>query len=165
MVADTGPRRSDLQVALAQVDGALDHTRPRRVQRHVEDPPAYLTDRLGVPPSTPAGQAVWCHHAMPIESFLDRNDADRPRWTGWSPQADRTRREIALADRLLQTSDAPTDPVEWEEIADQATTLYKQALRHAAEQRAAIQRHGPFTQPEWTPGIEAPKRQGPEISL
>ena len=166
VVADTAPWRNDLQVALAQVDGALDDTRPRRVQRHVEDPPAYLSDRLGAPPSTPAGQAVWCHHAQPIEAFVDRNDGDRPRWTGWSPQTDRTRREIALADRLLQTDNHAPDPVEWAKIADQAATLYKRAVRHVAEQRAAARRHAPFTQPEWTPGVETtPERRGPELSL
>ncbi|MHB1533292.1 MAG: hypothetical protein ACYC1D_01510, partial [Acidimicrobiales bacterium] len=48
------------------------------------------------------GRAVWCHHALPLEAALDRNDGVSPTWTGWSQQANRARREIEIADQLLQ---------------------------------------------------------------
>ena len=68
-IADHAPRRKELETTLAQVDAALEHTRPERVHALAEDPPPYLVRLLGPAPSSPAGQAVWCHHALRIEAF------------------------------------------------------------------------------------------------
>ena len=67
------------------------------------DPSPDLLDHIGEPPALAAGRAVWCHHALPIEAALDRNDGVSSQ-KGWSPQTDRARQEIAVADRLLEAN-------------------------------------------------------------
>jgi hypothetical protein len=58
---DSAPARRALESALTQLDDALDHTRPDRVRALADKPPSDLVERLGRPPSSPAGGAVWCH--------------------------------------------------------------------------------------------------------
>ena len=165
-IADTAPRRKELESTLAQFDAALEHTRPERVRAHAEDPPPYLVRLLGLAPSSPAGQAVWCHHALCIEAFVDRNDEVSPPSTGWSRQADRARQEITIADRLLETSDHAGDPTEWAKLAGQADTLRKEAHRQVIAQRALESRMSPFPQKQWSPGIDnSAAPGGPELSL
>jgi hypothetical protein len=82
---------------------------------------------------------VWCHHALDIEAALDRNDGASPPWTGWSPQTDLARRQIAIADRVLQASNDCPGPTEWAELAEQAGTVFDQ-VRRAERDRAASQR-------------------------
>ena len=71
--ADAGHKQ--LNATLAQFDAALDHTRADRVRALADDPLAHLVERLGPVPGSPAGRAVWCHHALGIEAVLDRSDA------------------------------------------------------------------------------------------
>ncbi len=126
VITDSAPRRNELASTIAQLDAALDHTRPERVHALAGEPPADQVERLGEPPRSAAGRAVWCHHAQPIEAALDRNDGISPPWTGWS-HSDRARQEIAVADRLLEAKSGATNPTEWAELAQQAGTLWEQA--------------------------------------
>jgi hypothetical protein len=82
---------------------------------------------------------VWCHHALDIEAAVDRNDGRSPPWTGWSPQTDLARHQIAIADRVLQASSDRPGPTEWAELAQQAGTVLDQ-VRRAERDRAASQR-------------------------
>jgi hypothetical protein len=88
-ITDSAPRRQELASSLAQLDAALDHARPQRLLALVSDPSPDLVKRLGEPPESAAGRAVWCHHALPIEAALDRNDGVTPPRTGWSQHDDR----------------------------------------------------------------------------
>ena len=134
-ITDSAPRRREFETATAQLDAALDYTRPQRVQALICDPSPDLAKRLGEPPASAAGRAVWCHHALPIEAFLDRNDGVRPPRAGWSQHDDRARQEIAVADRLLEAKSAVTNPTEWAELAQQARSLREQALRDLRARR------------------------------
>jgi hypothetical protein len=129
-IADLVAQRQELGTTLAQVDAALDRTRPARVAALAEDPPGHLVQRIGPAPGTPAGRAVWCHHAHDIEADLDRNDGAIPPWTGWSPQTDLARRQIAIADCVLQASNDRPGPTEWAELAQQAGAGSDQAPLH-----------------------------------
>lgn len=96
----------------------LDHTRPDRINALVEQPPPHLVERLGPPPPSPAGRPVWCHHALVIEAFLDRNEGELL----FSPYGQRTvraRQEIAL---LIGPS-TPTSkcPIPWNGPEPQST--------------------------------------------
>ncbi len=149
--AAVAAERQELGTTLAQVDAALDRTRPDRVAALADDPPDHLRRRIGPPPGTPAGRAVWCHYALDIEADLDRNDGASPPWTGWSPQTDLARRQIAIADRVLQASSERPGPTEWAELAQQAGIVLDQLLR-AERDRAARQRTpGHWQQPNPTP--------------
>ena len=121
-ITDSAPRRREFETATAQLDAALDYTRPQRVHALMSDPSPDLVKRLGEPPASATGRAVWCHHALPIEAALDRNDGVSPPRTGWSQHDDRARQEIAVADRLLEAKSAVTNPTEWAELAQQAGT-------------------------------------------
>jgi hypothetical protein len=138
-IADVAAQRQELGATLAQVDAALDRTRPDRVAALADGPPDHLVARIGPVPGTPAGRAVWCHHALDIEAALDRNDGRSPPWTGWSPQTDLARHQIAIADRVLQASSDRPGPTEWAELAQQAGTVLDQ-VRRAERDRAASQR-------------------------
>ncbi|MDA8044806.1 MAG: AAA family ATPase [Actinomycetota bacterium] len=135
-IADVTPQRRQLDSTLAQIDAALDHSRPDRVADLADSPPQHLVARIGPPPQSAAGRAVWCHHALDIEAILDRNDGRSPAWTGWSPHTDRARRQIAVADRVLETRTAWPQPAEWAELAEQAGAILDQTQR-AQRNRAA----------------------------
>jgi hypothetical protein len=138
-LADVAVPRQEIGTTLAQVDAALDRTRPDRVAALADDPPDHLVARIGPAPATLAGRAVWCHHALDIEAAFDRNDGASPPWTGWSPQTDLARRQIVIADRVLQASSDRPGPTEWAELAEQAGTVLDQ-VRRAERDRAARQR-------------------------
>jgi hypothetical protein len=158
--------RQELGTTLAQVDAALDRTRPDRVAALADDPPDHLHRRIGPPPGTPAGRAVWCHYALDIEAALDQNDGALPPWTGWSPQTDLARRQIAIADRVLEASSERPGPTEWAELAEQAAAVFDQVLQ-AERDRAASQRTpGQWRQAHPGPWIApAAARPGPGIDL
>ena len=125
--ADAG--RKQLKATLAQFDAALDHTRADRVRALADDPPAHLVERLGTVPGSPAGRAVWCHHALGIEAVLDRGDGLGAPPPVQSPVMGRARQDVAIADRLLQSSADLADPASWAELAGQAAALRKEAQR------------------------------------
>ncbi len=125
--ADTG--RKQLEAALAQFDAALDHTRAGRVRALAEDPPAHLVERLGPVPTSPAGRAVWCHHALGIEAVLDRSDGLGAPPSGRSPVMGRAHQEVAIADKLLHASVDLADPAGWADLAGQAAALRNEAER------------------------------------
>jgi hypothetical protein len=151
-ISGSAPERKELETALAQLDAALDATRPDRALALADEPPSHLVERLGRPPGSPAARGVWCHYALGIEATLDRNDGKSPPWTGWSQQTQAAREEIAVADRLLETSIAP-EPAEWADLAREAATLREHVHRSAALRQVAQQlltaRAG---QPQWSPG-------------
>jgi hypothetical protein len=127
------------------------------------DPSPDLVERLGEPPVSAAGQAVWCHHALPVEAALDRNDGVSPP-SGWIPQADRVRQEIALADRLLDAKSGGVDPTGWAELAQQAATIRMQAVRDLRARNTFQQTMSPTPQPVYHLGIDCSAGPwGPEI--
>jgi hypothetical protein len=163
-IADISPQRKDLDTKLAQIDAALDRTRPDRVAALAENPPEHLVRRIGPAPSTPAGRAVWCHHALDIEAVRDRNDSRSPRWTGWRARTDRARHEIAVADRVLEAGNDRPEPIDWARLAQQAGVILDRALR-VERNRAATERTGQWQQPRRTPWIDpAAERPEPGIS-
>ena len=109
---------------------------------------------------------MWCHHALPIEAALDRNDGVSPPRTGWSRQNDRARQEIAVADRLLEAKSGAINPTEWAELALQAGTLREQALRDLRVRTAYQETMSPTHQAEHHLSIDYSVRPGgPEIGL
>jgi hypothetical protein len=126
------------RTTLAQLDEALDHTRAERVQRLSEEPPAHLVGAFGPAPSTPAGRAVWCHHALGIEAALDRHDGADPSWQGWSQQTLLARKDIAVADRFLDVVPIPPDPdpATWAETAADAAEVREELHRQIAVRSA-----------------------------
>ena len=163
VITDRAPRRNELAYTLVQLDAALDQTRPERVHALTDEPPAHQVERLGEPPRA-VGRAVWCHHALPIEAALDRNDGLSPPLTGWSRHDDRARQEIAVADRLLEAKSGRTNPTEWAELAQHAGTLREQALRDLRVRRAYQETMAPNHQAEHHLSIDYSVRPGgPEI--
>jgi conjugative relaxase-like TrwC/TraI family protein len=165
-IADNSAQRSQLDTTVAQIDAALDRTRPDRIAALAEAPPQHLVVPLGPVPDTPAGRAVWCHHALHIEALLDLNDGCSPASNGWSPQTDRARHQIAIADRVLSAGGDRPDPTEWADLAGRADSILDQVRRvqrdHAATQRAAQRPQEPFP----TPWIDTEAERGhPGISL
>ena len=164
-INESAPRRIELTSILAQLDGALDHTRAERVHALADEPPTYQVERLGALPRSAAGRAVWCHHALPIEAALDRHDGLGPPPTGWSRHDDRARQEIAVADRVLEATSDRMNPAEWAELAEQAGTLREQALRDLRARHAHQETMSP-TQAEHHLHIDhAVRPGGPEIGL
>ena len=92
----------------ALLDAALDGTRPARVEALAGRPPPYLLDRLGPPPASAAGRAVWCHLATGIEAVLDRNGEAGPLRSASDYRT--SRRHIILADRYLSQAASTADP-------------------------------------------------------
>ncbi|HVA73753.1 MAG TPA: MobF family relaxase [Acidimicrobiales bacterium] len=165
---DSTPQRQELATGLAQFDAALDHIRPQRVHALVSDPPPDLVKRLGQPPESVAGRAVWCHHALPVEAALDRNDGISPPWTGWSQQTDRARREIKIADQHLKLVYEPggINPAEWAELAQRAATISEQVVRDLRIRNTFEQTMTPAHQAEHHLGIDrSVGLRGPEIDL
>jgi hypothetical protein len=143
-----------LDATLAQIDSALDRTRPDRVAALTDDPPEHLVAPIGSVPNTPAGRALWCHHALEVEAAVDRNDGRTPAWSGWSQQTDRARHEIAVADRVLEASSDRANPTEWAELAQHAGAILDR-VRRAERSRAATQAMGlRRQQPPRTPWID-----------
>jgi len=153
-IAAMAPKGKELETALAQLHAALDCTRPDRVLALADELPPHLVERLGKPPGSPAGRAVWCHYARGIEATLDRNDGKSPPWTGWSQQMQAAKEEIAVADRLLETSVAP-EPTEWANLAREAASLREHLHRRAGARHVAQQlltaRAG---HSQWSPGTD-----------
>ncbi len=165
VITDSAPRRNELANTLAQLDGALEHTRAERAHALANEPPTYQIERLGEPPRSAAGRAVWCHHALPIEAALDRNDGVSPPRTGWGRQDDRARQEIAVADRLLEAKSGAINPTEWAELAQQAGTLREQALRDLRARRAYQKTMSPTHQEHHLSIDYSIRPGGPEIGL
>ena len=99
-----------------------------------------MVQRIGAAPDTPAGKAVWCHHALDIEATIDRSGGRIPAWIGWSPQNDWVRRQIAVADRLLESSNDLAGPAQWTELAQQAGAVLSElvSLRFVDQGRNAL---------------------------
>jgi len=162
VVAELAVQRREIDTTLGQIDAALAHTRPDRVAALADDPPEHLVTRIGPVPNTPAGRAVWCHHALDIEATLDRNGGRSPAWGGWSPQTDRARHQIAVADRVLEASSDRPEPGEWAGLAQQAAAVLDE-VRRAERNRSARRVPGP---PHRSPRIDpAAERRQPSRSL
>ena len=164
-LAAAGPEHHELVTSLAQLDGSLDLTRPDRIHALVDEPPSHLVERLGSPPASSAGQAVWCQHALAVEAVLDRNDGVLPPSTQ-SQRNVRARQDIALADRCLDTASETFDPTEWAELAQQAAVLRDQLHRNVRGQAAINQRIAQTQEAQRHPrmdNVAAPR--GLELSL
>ena len=156
--------RNQLKATLAQFDAALDHTRADRVRALADDPPAYLLERLGPVPTSSAGRAVWCHHALGTEAVLD-SEALGATPTRQSPVMARARLEVAIADRLLHSNADLADPATWAELAGQAGALRNEVQRRVMA-RATIDRltAGQNAQRSHSMGAD-PAQRGPELSV
>ena len=164
-IAAAGPEHHELVTSLAQLDGALDLTRPDRIHTLVDEPPSHLVERLGSPPASPAGQAVWCHHALAVEAVLDRNDGVLPPSTHSQGNV-RARQDIALADRCLDTASDTFDPTKWAQLAQQAASVRDQLQQNVRVQAAINHRIAQTQEAHRHRGIDnvaAPR--GPELSL
>ncbi len=161
--ADAG--RKQLKATLAQFDAALDHTRADRVRALADDPPAHLVERLGRAPGSPAGRAVWCHHALGIEAVLDRNDALGAPAPGQSSAMARARQEVAIADRLLHSSADLADPAGWAKLAGQAAALRNEAQRLVTARATIGRLMAPAQQVQPSHGMGDAAQRGPELSL
>jgi hypothetical protein len=160
--ADAGRKR--LKATLAQFDAALDHTRADRVRALADDPPAYLIGRLGPVPSSSAGRAAWCHHALGIEAALD-SEALGATPTRQSPAMARARLEVAIADRLLHLNGDMADPAGWAELVGQAAAL-RNEMQRLVTARATIGRLvAPAQQVQPSRGMGDAAQQGPELGL
>ena len=164
-ITAAAPERQELETSLAQLDGCpRPHPlRPRPSARR--RPPPHLVERLGSPPSSPAGRAVWCHHALAVEAVLDRNEGARQP-TSRIQQTSRARQEIALADRFLYTGTDRSDPTGWAQAALHASQLVDK-VHHDLRVRRTIDRlTTPTRGPQWTPdvGVPAPN-SGPELGV
>jgi conjugative relaxase-like TrwC/TraI family protein len=165
-IKDSAPNRKEFETTLAQLEAALDHTRPQRVHALSSDPSPDLVRRLGEPPASAAGRAVWCHHALPVEAALDRNDGVSTSWTGWSRLTDRVRQEIVIADCLLEARSDGLNPTDWAELAQQAARIREAAVRDLRVRKAFEQTMSPTHQPEYHLGIDySAGPRGPEIGL
>jgi hypothetical protein len=164
-IAAAGPEHHELVTRLAQIGGALDLTRPDRIHTLVDEPPSHLVERLGSPPASPAGLAVWCHHAFAVEALLDRNDGVTQPSTH-SQRDVRARQDIALADRCLDTASDTFDPNEWVELAQQAAALRDQLHRSVRVQAANNQRIAQTQDAQRHPRIDnVAASRWPELSL
>jgi hypothetical protein len=165
VMADLAPQRKQLGLRLAQIDAALERTRPDRIAAIADNPPEHLVSRIGPAPRTPAGRAVWCHHALDIETAVDRSDGRSPGWSGQSQQAREARRQIAVADRVLRVATDRLRPSEWAELAQQAGAVLDQA-RRAERIRNTGQTVSQWQRPRPTPWIDAEAgRREPGVSL
>jgi hypothetical protein len=108
---------------------------------------------------------VWCHHALPVEAALDRNDGVSPPWTGWSQQTDRARREIKIADQLLEVEPAGTNTAAWADLARRASTIREQLVRDLRVRHTVEQSRTPTPQPVHHLDINYSASRGPEIGL
>jgi hypothetical protein len=162
---DSRPRHHQLESALTQLDAGLDHTRPQRVHALADQAPSHHVDRLGEPPHSPAGRAVWCHHALPIEAVLDRNDGFSPPWTGWNPQTDRARKEITVADWHLESKADGINPSEWAELAEQASTIRDDMIKDLRVRQAHQQTIQPHQVEHHLHIDHSARPAGPQLSL
>jgi hypothetical protein len=150
---------------LVQFDAALDHTRAGRVRALADDSPAHLVERLGPVPTSSAGRAVWCHHALGFEAVLDRSDAMGAPPRAPSPVMVRARQDVAIADRLLHSSADVADPAGWAELAGQAAALRDEAQRLIVA-RAKIDRLlAPAQRVQASREMGDVAQRGPELSL
>jgi hypothetical protein len=164
-ITNHAPARGALETSLTQLDGALDHTRPDRVRALADQPESDLVERLGPAPSSRAGRAVWCHHALAIEAILDRKNSATLASTH-SQRTAHARQEITIADRRLDTSIDSSDPAEWAKLAQQAATLRDELHRNIRLQAAVDRRIAQSQQAQRHPAVDtfaAPR--GPELSL
>lgn len=164
-IADSAPKQQRLQSTLEQIDAALNRTRAARVAALADQPPAYLIARIGPAPKSPAGKAVWCHHALAIEAALDRT-AGLPSGGGRSRRTDLARHQILVADRVLEVSSEKNTPAGWAELAQQAAVVLDQVRRVESGRVSRQVAAGQLRQPEPAPWIErAAAQTHPGISL
>jgi len=134
-IADQAPNRKRLDTALGQIAASLDRTLPNRVAALADHAPEHLVARIGAAPTSGAGRAVWCHHALAIEAFLDQTDGRFPNGTLRSLRTERARQQILLADRLLKNGPERDVPAEWANLTQQASAILDQ-VRRAERSRA-----------------------------
>jgi len=164
-IAEQEPERKRLGSALDQIEAALERARPNRVAALADHAPEHLVTRIGPVPTSAGGRAVWCHHALAVEAFLDRTDGRFPTGTQWSAQNDRARKQILVADRLLKASGGGHTPTEWADLAQRASAVLDQ-LRRVERDRASRQRAaGHWQQPDPALLDFGTERAGPHISL
>jgi conjugative relaxase-like TrwC/TraI family protein len=164
-ITDSAPARRALETSLTQLDSALDHTRPDRVRVLADELESDLVERLGPAPSSPAGRAVWCHHALAIEAVLDRNDSATLVSTHRQHTA-RARQEITLADRYLDTSIDSSDPAEWAKLTQRAATIRDEVHRNIRLQAASDPRIAQTQQAQHHPRVDnVATPLGPGLSL
>jgi len=150
-LAATASERQELGKAMADLDAALERTRPERVlaMARGEVTPAHLVDAVGPLPEGPGPRAVWCALAVGVEEFRDRHpgrglDEEVSRWDDPGLHADQERLHDLLgsAPDLLATGEqlsSAIDPLRdvsragWEAQLEQAEVLAPQLPEPAIE--------------------------------
>ena len=164
-ITDSAPARRALETFLAQLDGALDHTRPDRVRALADEPESDLVERLGPAPVVARGQG---RVVPPRPRHRSRPRPDQQHHTGLDPQPTHgpCQQEITLADRCLDTSVDSSDPAEWAKLAQQAATLRDEVHRNVKLQAAIDRRIAQTQQAQRHPEIDnVATPHGPELSL
>ncbi|HSH61568.1 MAG TPA: hypothetical protein VK988_18360, partial [Acidimicrobiales bacterium] len=151
-LAATADRRQELSQAVADLDDALQRSRPERVQALAgqEITPAHLVHALGPLPEGPGPRAVWCALAEEVEQFRDRHpgrevDEEVDRWRqpdvhadqeGLHDLLDRAPELIAVGKHLSIEADPLRDlsPQGWAAQRGQAEALAPRLPEPALEQ-------------------------------
>ena len=135
VLAETHPRRVELGGALSEIDGALDRTRPGRVQALTEARADHLIDLLGAPPDHPTNRALWQHLANVVETHLDQQ-LPAPTWETLRPHLREARELIAEQAAPTRRPSSPAQPSPDRLAAQQAIVLHRQTIQlnlHAQE--------------------------------
>ena len=114
VINDSAPRRNELASTVAQLDAALDHTRPERVHALADEPPAHQVERLGEPPAQPPGEPCGAITPYPSKPSSTATTVSARLGPDGSGQTDRAKKEIAVADRHLKATEG-VNPSEWAE--------------------------------------------------
>jgi conjugative relaxase-like TrwC/TraI family protein len=145
----SAPRQAELERSLTDLDVALERTRVARVVDLLGSPDAEVIQLLGQPPRTRAAAAVWCHHALGVETVRDREPPTHDRaWKLTELVAD-AGAEIASATLLDGgTSEVGLDPRAWAACAEQA-----RAVAHGRRLNADAAQHIAHRGPEIDVGL------------
>ena len=128
VLAETQPRRVELSGALSEIDGALDRTRPGRVQALTEARAEHLIDLLGAPPDHPTNRALWQHLANVVETHLDQQ-LPAPTWETLRPHLRQARELIADQAAPTHPPPPPAQPTPGRLAAQEAIAMHRQTIQ------------------------------------
>jgi hypothetical protein len=148
-LVETHEHRVELSASLADIDGALDRSRPERVQALAEEGADHLVAVLGPVPQTAAGGVAWCQLAGKVEAYLDRHPPEGASWRDLCSDLGAARDHLARA--------GATTP----DIAGRSAEQVR--ARQAAERVAAQERAQSMWNQRYSQQVE-PSR-GPELGL
>ena len=149
----TAPERRRIHAALADIDLALDHTRPQRVIAAGADPTSQLSAVLGPRPEHHVGRATWSAIAERIETWRDQ------RTPGDSPTV--LRSETRQIDRLLGPRPTYGGAREWDRLAH-LVDRSEHLIAHAIDNDRVLSPLGLDDPARWQAMLELIERTTPE---